>query len=202
MTDRAHLLNQSVREIMKALSGTGKFRINRKIEFKVRSLVQDHGFDRDEILSSVADDFLSRDLCRKCNPEKALSTFAVHFVNYSLNGQIRKQSTEQKRFQLVSLDAVAAEGHDNEWGSSASFLEPQDSERLVNEITPEDLLAGKQLLDLIFQHFGEEDAQVLLGYRSRHDQAVGLAITDDAYYKRLQRKAASFKQVLIEAGYL
>jgi len=202
LTGRADLLNQSVREIKKALSGIGKFRINRRIRYKVRILKEDHGFGGDEILSAVFDEFLSKCLYVKCHPSKTLSTFFVYFVNYSLSGLIRRQLNEERCFPKVSLDSIARKTHDNEWGSSASFLETASGGRLADEITPEDLLVAKELQELISNHFGEDDSEVLLGDRSRESEADQLNISEAAYCKRLQRKTDSFKIVLKDAGYL
>ena len=202
MTGRADLLNQSVREIRKALSGKGKFRINRIIRYKVRVLKEDHGFTGDEILSAVFDEFLSKGLYVKCHPGKTLSTFFVHFVNYSLSELIRQQVNEKKCFRRVSLDAIAEETADNDWGSATAFLESASCELLADELTPENLVIAKELQDLISNHFGEDDTAVLFGHRNHQSEANRLKITEGAYRKRLQRKTGSFKDVLEEAGYI
>jgi len=202
LTGRADLLNQSVREIQKALSGKGKFRINRKIQYKVRVLKEDHGFTGDEILSAVFDEFLSKGLDVKCHPGKTLSTFFVHFVNYSLNVLIRQQVNEKNRFPRVSLDAFAEETADNDWGSAMAFLESASCELLADELTPEDLVMARELQGLISNHFGEDDAAVMFGHRNYRSEANRLEITEMAYRKRLQRKTGFFKDVLEEAGYI
>ena len=202
MTGRADLLNQSVREIRNALSGKGKFRINRKIRYKVRVLKEDHGFTGDEILSAVFDEFLSKSLDIKCHPGKTLSTFFVHFVNYSLSELIRQQVNEKKCFRRVSLDAIAEETADNDWGSATAFLESASCEILADELTPEDLVIARELQNLISNHFGENDTAVLLGWQNRESEADRLKISKEAYCKRLQRKTGFFKDVLEKAGYI
>jgi hypothetical protein len=202
LTGRADLLNQSVREIRNALSGKGKFRINRKIRYKVRVLKEDHGFTGDEILSAVFDEFLSKGIYVKCHPGKTLSTFFVHFVNYTLNVLIRHQINEKNRFPRVSLDAIANETPDNDWCSSTGFLENASQDLLADELTPEDHVIAKELQDLISNHFGEDDTAVLFGHRNHQSEANRLEITEMAYRKRLQRKTGSFKDVLEEAGYI
>jgi len=52
----------------------------------------------------------------------------------------------------------------------------------------------KELLWLIINHFGYDDAAVALGCKSRRAEAERLGIALDAYSKRLQRKTASFKR--------
>ena len=201
MTGRQDLLNQSVREIQHALSGNGKLKINKKIRLKVRSLTEDFGLEKDEIENLAVEEFLSRELYEKCKPEKTLSTFCTYFANYSLNGQLRTEKRHWKHYKTVSLDGLAQETHDNDWAYSDEFLEPAGNNSLADHLTPEDFLIAKELLRLIINHFGYDDAAVALGCKSRRAEAKRLGITLDAYCKRLQRKTASFKQVLIEAGY-
>ena len=202
LTGRQDLLNQSVREIQTALSGNGKLKINHKIRLKVRSLTEDFGLEQDEIENVAVEEFLSREIYEKCKPEKPLSTFCTHFANYSLNGQLRAEKLHRKHYRAVSLDCLAQDNHDNDWAYSDEFLEPAENNNLADYLTPEDFLHAKELLGLIIKHFGYDDAAVALGCKSRRAEAKRLGIGLDAYTKRLQRKTASFKQVLIEAGYL
>jgi hypothetical protein len=202
LTCRQDLLNQSVREIQSALSGNGKLKINRKIRLKVRSLTEDFGLEQDEIENVAVEELLSREIYEKCEPEKTLSTFCTHFANYNLNDQLRNEKHHRKNYQTVSLDGLANENHDSDWGYADEFLEPAENHTLADHLTPEDFLHAKELLGLIIKHFGYDDAAVALGCKSRRAEAKRLGITIDAYCKRLQRKTASFKQVLIDADYL
>ena len=202
LTGRQDLLNQSVREIQTALSGNGKLKINRKTRLKVRNLTEDFGLEQDEIENVAVAEFLSKKTYEKCKPEKPLSTFCTYFANYSLNGQLRTEKLQRKHYRVVSLDSLAQDNHDNDWAYSDEFLEPAENESLADYLTPEDFFHAKELLGLIINHFGYDDAAVALGCKSRRDEAERLGIAINAYTKRLQRKTASFKKVLIEAGYL
>jgi hypothetical protein len=202
LTGRQDHLNQSVREIQTALSGRGKFKINRKIRFKSQSLKEDFGLEQDEIENVAINEFLSRKLYEKCTPEKPLSTFCTYFANYSLNGQLRTEKHRRKHYKAISLDGLAQDSHDNDWAYSDEFLVPAGEETMADHLTPEDFLHAKELLALIIKHFGYDDAAVALGCKSRRAEAERLGITLDAYCKRLQRKTDSFKIVLKEAGYL
>jgi len=202
LTGRQDLLNQSVREIQTALSGRGKYKINRKIRRKVWSLTEDFGFEQDEIENVATEEFLSRKLYEKCKPEKPLSTFCTYFASYSLNGQLRTEKHRRKHYKAISLDSLAQDSHDNDWAYTEEFLEPAENEPLADHLTPEDFLHAKELLELIIKHFGYDDAAVALGCKSRRAEAKRLGITLDAYCKRLQRKTDSFKIVLKKAGYL
>ncbi len=72
---------------------------------------------------------------------------------------------------------------------------------LVDYTTPEDLIIAKELMELIIDHFGENDAKVLLGYSDRHTEADRLSISYNTYCKRLSRKIRSFLPILKNAGY-
>ena len=72
---------------------------------------------------------------------------------------------------------------------------------LVDYTTPEDLVIAKELMELIIDHFGEDDAEVLLGYSDRLSESARLSISYYTYCKRLSRKIDSFLPILENAGY-
>jgi hypothetical protein len=196
--DRQQLLNQSFQQFNWALSNKSNLKINRKIQCKARKLYKDYGVEQDEILNSLFDDFLCKELHDKYNPENALSTFIVHTTNYGLNIQIRKHRADRKNYPTISLSILAQEGGDS---SAISFLETLGAHDLVDYTTPEDLVIAKELLELIYDHFGKDDAEVILGYTHRRSEATRLSIPYDTYCKRLSRKILSFQPILENAGY-
>ena len=199
--DQQELLNQSNQQFEQALSSNGNFKINRIIGYKTRRLKYEYGLEDDEILNALFDEFLRKHLYEKITPEKTLSTFIIHTTNYGLNGELRKQQQEKRNYPSISLDGLAEESSDGYCGSTVSFLEDLGAEGLVDYTTPEDLIIAKELMELIIDHFGEDDAKVLLGYSDRRSEAKRLSISYDAYCKRLQRKISAFLPVLQEAGY-
>jgi hypothetical protein len=56
-------------------------------------------------------------------------------------------------------------------------------------------------MELIYDHFGEDDAEVILGYKDRQTEADRLSIRYDTYCKRLSRKIRTFLPILKDAGY-
>ena len=68
-------------------------------------------------------------------------------------------------------------------------------------ITPEDYLIAKELVELIQDHYGIDNADVLLGKKDRRSFAKEMGIDYYAYCKRLNRLTSAFKQVLADAGY-
>ena len=201
MIDQKELLNQSFQKFEWALSGNGYFKINKKIKYKVRKLEQDYDIKRAEILNNAFENLLDKKHYEKYDSEKSLSTFIVHYTNYDLNIQIRKQRNEKKNYPKISLDGLAKQSSDGYCGSSISFLEKIGADGLVDYTTPEDLVIAKELLEIIINHFSENDTKVLLGYTDRRTEAERLSITYDAYSKRLFRKTRDFIPVLEEAGY-
>jgi hypothetical protein len=199
--EQQELLNQSHQQFKQALSGNGNFKINRIIGYKIGRLKYQYGLEIDEILNGLFDEFLRKHLYEKITPEKTLSTFIVHTTNYGLNGLLRKQQQEKRNYPRISLDGLAKESSDGYCGSAVSFLETLDAEGLVDYTTPEDLIIAKELMELIIDHFGEDDAEVLLGYSDRQTESNRLSISYDTYCKRLSRKTRSFVPVLKAAGY-
>jgi hypothetical protein len=201
MIEQKELLNQSFQKFEWALSGNGYFKINKKIKYKVRKLEQDYDIERDEILNNAFENLLDKKHYEKYDSEKSLSTFTIHYTNYNLNIQIRKQRNEKKNYPKISLNSLGEKTPDGYCGSSISFLEKLGADGLVDYTTPEDLVIAKELLEIIINHFSENDARVLLGYIDRRTEAERLSISYDAYNKRLQRKISAFLPVLKEAGY-
>ena len=199
--EQQELLNQSYQQFEQALSNNRTFKINRIIGYKTRRLKYEYGLEDDEILNVLFDEFLSKKLYEKITPEKTLSTFMVHTTNYGLNVQLRKQQQEKRNYPSISLDGLAEESSDGYCGSAISFLEMLGTDGLVDYTTPEDLVIGKELMELIIDHFGEDDAEVLLGYSDRHTESNRLSIRYETYCKRLSRKIQSFLPILKNAGY-
>jgi hypothetical protein len=199
--EQQELLNQSYQQFNQTLSGKGNFKINRIIGYKSRRLKYQYGLEMDEILNGLFDEFLRKHLYEKITPEKTVSTFIVHTTNYGLNIQLRKQQQEKRNYPSISLDGLAKESSDGYCGSAVSFLEDLGADGLVDYTTPEDLVIAKELMDLIIDHFGEDDAEVLLGYSDRLSESNRLSISYDTYCKRLSRKIHSFVPVLKDAGY-
>ena len=160
--EQQELLNQSYQQFEQALSGNGNFKINRIIGYKSRRLKFEFGLEDDEILNGLFVEFLDKKLFEKITPDKTISTFIVHSTNYGLSSQLRKEKQEKRNYPRISLDSLAEESSDGYCGSAISFLENLGADGLVDYTTPEDLVIAKELTELIIDHFGEDDAEVLL----------------------------------------
>ena len=199
--EQQELLNQSYQQFKQTLSNNGNLKINRMIGYKSRRLKSEYGLEDDEIQNVIFCEFLCKKLYEKITLDKTVSTFIVHTTNYGLNGQLWKQQQEKRNYPSISLDSLAEESADGYCGSAVSFLETLGADGLVDYTTPEDLVIAKELMVLIIDHFGEDDAEVLLGYSDRRAESNCLSISYDTYCKRLSRKIKSFVPVLEAAGY-
>ena len=193
--EQQELMNQSYQHIKWSLSG------NRKIRYKSRRLKYEYGLEDDEIINGLFDEFSSRKIYEKITPDKDLPKFFYHTTNYGLSGKLRKQKQEKRNYPFIYLDAFAEESADGYCGSAISFLEKLGADGLVEYTTPEDLVIAKELMNLIIDHFGEDDTKVLLGYSDRQAEAKRLSISYFTYCKRLSRKIDSFLPILKSAGY-
>jgi hypothetical protein len=84
---------------------------------------------------------------------------------------------------------------------SLDFLAGIGAESLVDFNTPEDMVIGKELLELMINHYGLEDVLVLLGHEDRQAAAERLEMPYKTFCKRLIRKTLLFLPVLKQAGY-
>jgi len=196
------IIDESFETMLKILSNKGTLDMNRKINYKIDRLRKDHGFKRKEILSSLAEAYLIKKLYEKYRAENALSTFILHSINYMLNGMLRKCDTQRRHFHEISLEKMLRECTGNLEEVSLDFLSRLGADCLVEFTTPEDLIIGKQLFELMINHYGIEDVMVLLGYEDRKTAADRLNLTYESYCKRLLRKTLLFLPVLDQAGYL
>jgi hypothetical protein len=74
-------------------------------------------------------------------------------------------------------------------------------EGIINDENPEDILMGKQLMEMAMNHFGDSDLAVILGLKDKRDEAKRIGLDYDSYRKRLQRKLNQFRSILNGDGY-
>lgn len=203
--DREQILIESYRLLGKAVSGKGKFRINERIKGKCRYLRETYGLHHEDLVHALFEKFIDTGMYLKFNPVKTeLSTFIAHYANYTLLDLIRKYDTGLHGYLEVNFEReknrwVEREDRDIErYRANRKRPEPISA---VNHITPEDYYFAKHLAGLISDFFDEGEILVLLGCRSRKDEAERLSVSYEAYCKRLARKTDSFKLILKEAGY-
>jgi len=199
--DRDELLEQSVEYFRKTFSRNGKLKINNDIIRRIQYLQEAFEMEGGEIFQHLFDGYLSKRIYEKYQAEKALSTFIAYCVKYGLNDLCRKQENRQKNKKESYLEALCDDPLCSADSSSLNTLGKDGLASLIEFTTPEELVAGQELMDLIFAHFGATDALVVLGYQDRDTVAESLSLSYDAYRKRLLRKKLSFVQVLEEAGY-
>ena len=177
------------------LSDYGKFKRNLRIKAKVRHLKEKFRLNHDDILHELFEHYLSGGYHENYDPDKAkFATFIADYVNKNLNNLLRKAKRAKKREDSAFL------GEDFN-DLSDSFLKQHGSDETFETITPEDYLIAKELLELIQDHYGIDNADVLLGKKDRRSFAKEIGTDYYAYCKRLNRLTSAFNQVLADAGY-
>ena len=196
------LLERSVPLLQTTLSGSGHLKINLVIKCQVDRLAEEFNYDFDEIVNCQVETILTKNLHRKYKPGRSLSTFITHTTNYGLKHQIRKESQRRQNRQEISIDGILAD--QSEDTATLQFLDEMVKpgfKGFIDRDTPEDLCIARELLGLVLDHFGAEDAKVILGIKDRKTQANHLGISYQAYCKRLQRQLDDFIAVLKQHGY-
>ncbi len=200
--DRQDLLDRSIQLLMLCLSNSGKLKINEQIHNKKNELKERFDLEDDEIINDLFVRFLEGELYRKYDPQKALSTFIVYCTFYNLYRELRKHGTRAKNYPDVSFDAISPDREYGDSGRSLPYLKYLGIDGLFEKTTPEDICIAKELLELMMDHYGNDDAKVILGIADRKEMAENLSMNYHSYCKQLQRKTSAFKLMLEKQGYL
>lgn len=175
--DRERFVINCFMKIDDAIKKGGKLKINKHIQNKVRHLYFCYGLKREEIAQYIKLTLDRERHYEKYDPDKSkLSTFIVHYTNYSLNGLIRRIDDNFKEI-------------------------PKGNDEVFNSVTPEDLVIAKELLDLAVEFFDKNELEVLLGVKDRHTEAERIGVEYFTYCKRLQRKSEAFRSYLKQIDY-
>ena len=194
-TNGDDLRDESYYQFELSLTTYGKFKKNLRIKAKVRHLEENLRLNHDDILHELFEHYLSGEYHENYDPDKAkFSTFIVDYVNKNLNNLLLKAKRRKKREGPTFLDKDVDDLSD-------SFLKQHGIDETFETITPEDYLIAKELVELIQDHYGIDNADVLLGKKDRRSFAKEMGIDYYAYCKRLNRLTSAFKQVLADAGY-
>ena len=194
-TNGDDLRDESYCQFELSLTTYGKFKKNFKIKAKVRHLEENCRLNHDDILHELFEHYLSDEYYEDYDPDKAkFATFIVDYVNKNLNNLLRTAVRSKKREASIFLDKDVGDLSDY-------FLKQHGINETFETITPEDYLIAKELLELIQDHYGIDNAAVLLGKKDRRSFAKEMGIDYYAYCKRLNRLTSAFNQVLADAGY-
>ena len=169
--NREDLLAEAYKNLERALFSKGKFGINGSIQRKVRYLSELHNIGREDLLHDIFVEFISKEIYEKAMRSSGqLSTFMTHYANLSLLNIIKKY----RRFNIkrISLTDNYEDTFDQKWRYSLLYLERIElSEGLVERTTPEDFYMAKELYEKMKNFLGKENAEVLIGMRTRKEEA-------------------------------
>jgi hypothetical protein len=189
--------------ILKFIEGrSGKFGIQKSIQYYVKHLYYRYGITRDQICSRLFYDFRNRKRHIKYDPSRSpLEKYVAWFAYYGLLAIKDQCLRHLNKSKTVPLSELENGEKISRIGCSTQPYEKQGIEALTNSVSPEDELIGKELLLMAEDFFNEHDLAVLLGGRDRHEEAVRLQIDYYTYCKRLNRKILRFRTHLENIGY-
>ncbi len=196
--DRNKLLAEAYKNLEWALFGKGKFGINGSIQRKVKYLTELYNIDPEDLLHDIFEKFVSKKHYEKFSPAKGkLSTFMTHYVNLSLLNIIKKHNRLNSNNKNISLPDDYEDTFNQKWRYSLSHLERIEfSDGLVEKKSPEELYLAKELYEKMKEFFGEDEFEVLLGDRTRRQEASRIGIGYENYRKRFYRRRLDFLREL------
>ena len=194
--DRDKFLAEAYKNLEWALFSKGKFGINRSIQWKVRYLSEFHNLDREDLLHDIFEEFVSKEIYEKAMRSSGqLSTFMAYYANNILKNKIKKDAHLNRK--RISLTDNYEDTFDQKWRYSLLYLERIElSENLVERNTPEDFYLAKELYEKMKNFLGKETAEVLIGKRTRKEEAERRGINYQTYRKQLYRQTIEFQVYL------
>jgi len=203
--NKERLLIKSYELFRWALSHCGNFPVNKRIQRKVKILNTIHGVDYDDLLHDIYQHYLEKEGYKKYDPLRGkLSSFIHGYTDKRLNHILRKHERLNNGYTAIPLpDDYEDALHDNHKARhQLSFYEKNGFlDKLIDVNTPEDLLAGKELWNIIIEEIGLDDALVLIGVKNRRNEAERQGIDYYTYCQRLHRKRLILRIVLEDMGY-
>ena len=203
MKPETRLLIESFRLITRYIHQGGKLWINHSIQKRVKRLYHQYGITRKEIIEYLKWKYEEQRKHKQHDPNKScLKTYVLTFCYYGVLSLVR----EFKKFDPDASWVPLSQNFNGESitaiGRAYEPYEKEGIEGLVDANTPEDILIGKELMQMALDFFGQEDLEVLLGAKERAAEARRLGISYDTYLKRLDRGRQRFKTNLKQAGYI
>ena len=177
--------------------------MNHSIQKRVKWLYHKYGMTRQEIIKHLKWKYEGQKKHKRHDPNKScLKTYVLTFCYYGVLSLVR----ECKKFDADASWVPLSQNFNGESitviGRAYQPYEQEGIEGLVDSNTPEDMLIGKELMQMALDFFGQDDMEVLLGAKDRAAEAKRLGISYDTYLKRIDRKRQRFKTNLKQAGYI
>ena len=177
--------------------------MNRSIQQRVKYLYFEYGITRKEIIEHLKWKFETQKQHKRHDPNKScLRTYVLSFCYYGVLSLVRECKNFDADGSWMPLSQNDQGEPVSKIGPSYENYERDGIEGLVDPDTPEDMLIGKELMQMALDFFGQEDLEVLLGAKDRNAVAKRLGIGYDTYLKRLDRKRQRFQTILQQAGYI
>lgn len=203
MSKEIMILVDSYRLIYRFIYHSGKIWMNTAIQKRVRWLYHRYGMTRKEIIEYVKWKFKCQRKHYKFNPEKScLETFVLNFTYFTLLTLVQQcENHEAGNEKEIPFSQLPDYEPIKTIGQSIDSFERMGIEGIINDENPEDILMGKQLMEMATDHFSDNDLAVILGLKDKRAEAKRLGLDYDSYRKRLQRKLNQFRSILNGDGY-
>ena len=203
MSKEIMILVDSYRLIYRFIYHSGKIWMNTAIQKRVRWLYYRYGMNRKEIIEYVKWKFKCQRKHYKFNREKScLETFVLNFTYFTLLTLVQQcENHEAGNEKEIPFSQLPDYEPIKTIGQSIDSFERMGIEGIINDENPEDILMGKQLMEMATDHFSDNDLAVILGLKDKRAEAKRLGLDYDSYRKRLQRKLNQFRSILNGDGY-
>jgi len=203
MSKEIRILVDSYRLIYRFIYHSGKIWMNTAIQKRIRWLYRRYGMTREEIIEYVKWKFKCQRKHYKFDPEKScMETFVLNFTYFAMLSLVRQcENHEAGNEKEIPFSQLPDYEPIKTIGQSIDSFERMGIEGIINDENPEDILMGKQLMEMAMNHFGDSDLAVILGLKDKRDEAKRIGLDYDSYRKRLQRKLNQFRSILNGDGY-
>ena len=162
-----------------------------------------YGITREEIIEHLKWKYEGQKRQKRYDPNKScLKTYVLTFCYYGVLSLVRELKKCDGDISWVPLSQNSQGEKISPIGPAYESYEQEGVEGFDEPDNPEDIMIGKELMQIAMDFFGEDDLEVLLGAKDRTAEARRLGISYDTYLKRLDRKRQRFKKILKQAGYI
>lgn len=196
-------------------------KIHKLIERTVRNnkhskiLATQQGVDYEDLISEVFLIFMERKYHEKFNSEKSsFDTFVRNYTILILRGMIqakvRKGSDCELQGRVEEYREDSTTKDDDITASqithqTTTFIKEENKwnvkEGFMNDSSPEDLVACKELMNIIREIFIPEEIEVITEMRSRREEAERLGYCYNHYCDNLNKKVKKLNRQLRKLGY-
>ena len=165
-------------KVAQAISNS-KFGINNEIKDIVKALVNNHGFDADDIVSEIYGNFLARNIFSRYDGKSSRGTFITKCVRNRLIDMLRKEKVRNKG-RVYLDDRVMNNIVSPTTGNPAKTYEVKETCRKIEDTVT------------------TYEVDILKGHTTYEEEADRLGILSKILRQRLDRKIKAIREKLVK----